>query len=164
MKGNYCFAKLKENKIKFQSKHSTIHSITKLIENDKENEIFKPCNKKYFTFKILDVDGQEITKRQLTKAIKLAFLSWSVRINIEVKKARKGQYADFKIKFSNPTKDKYLDADTIMYHYYPIDDFDDPLRGLCVINSLFHYTSHGNDIPRYLVEPKHSDTFEMSYF
>lgn len=40
-----------------------------------------------------------------------------------------------------------------MYHYYPISAYDNPQRGLCVINPEFYYTANGKPVLMYLIDP-----------
>lgn len=117
-------------------------SIEERIEEDKKYGIFKPRNGKYFTYKVHGEDV-EITHKRVIKAVQFGFKRWSIYADFRVKKARRNDIPDFNIYFKTPSEDPLLNKNTIMYHYYPINDLNNPLRGKCVINKNFTYTASG---------------------
>jgi len=133
--------------------------INTIIVDDKRYGKMVPRNGEYFTFRILDVNDKEIDDRFVDRAVKLSFMSYTKRFNIEAKKARNSEYADFKVMFRTPENDErhVMTKSTIMYHYFPIADFRNPKRGLCVINPNFWFTDHGNSIPMWMIDPVHYD-------
>lgn len=117
-------------------------TIQQQIEEDKKYGIFKPRNGKYFTYKVHGEDV-EITHKRVIKAVQFGFKRWSIYADFKVKKARGNDIPDFNIYFKSVSEDPLLKANTIMYHYYPISDLNNPLRGKCVINKDFYYTADG---------------------
>ena len=68
-----------------------------------------------------------------------------------------GEYADFRIEFRTVATDpeKELKASTLMYHYYPISNSANRLRGLCVINKDFFWTTAGGSWDMHYIDPEH---------
>lgn len=140
--------------VKFESPQLTATDITDIIEEDKRYGTLKPANGKYFTYQVLNED-EEITNKEVLKAIQYSYLRITRRVNLKFRRARAGEVVDLRVEFrtveSDP--DKQLKSNTLMYHYYPISDITHRLRGLCVINKSFRWTSHGNPIPLSDVDP-----------
>ena len=130
-----------------------------LIQNDKQYGKMTPRNGIYFTFKIIDTQDNEISKTMLNRAVKLAWLSWSKRINITVKEAKSDEMPDFQVIFRTPQNDerREMQDGTIMYHYFPINNINHPNRGLCVINPNYYFTVNGNPFPLHVIDPEHYD-------
>ena len=42
-----------------------------------------------------------------------------------------------------------------MYHYYPINNVNSSLRGVCVVNTDFNFSIHGNNVSMFEVDPEH---------
>ena len=140
---SYCELVLKNGKV--LSVDNTTNeklTITQQIEEDKKYNTFKPRNGKYFTYKVHGQDV-EITHKRVIKAVQYGFKRWSIYANFKIKKARRDDIPDFNIFFKSPKDDPLLNENTVMYHYYPIDDIKNPLRGKCVINKNFYYTDNG---------------------
>ena len=147
---------LSNNKVEFESEKITGETLQDYIEQDKRYGIFRPRNGKYFTVRIIDED-EEFSKEQVKRVIKYIAIRMSLYIPFRVRVARPGEYADFKIDFETVDSDprKILTANTLMYHYFPIADFDNPRRGLCVVNKGFLWTSNGKPIPVKDMFPDH---------
>jgi len=155
MTEKYCELVLLDNG-KMQSTdaaETTTKSIEEKIQDDKRYGNFVPRNGKYFTFRVYGED-EEIKHKTVIKAVHYAFRGWTIRTKAKVRRARKNEEPDFKIHFKNPRTDSLLKKNTIMYHYYPINDVNNPKRGMCVINSDFYYTVHGNPISMHMIDPK----------
>ena len=133
------------------------NNIDEVIESDKRYGIMVPRNGKYFTFRIIDTQDNEVTEKMLNQAVKLAWKSWTLRLNFDVRQARHAEPSDFTVLFRTPENDERneMNPNTIMYHYFPISDVSNPLRGLCVINPNYYFTSHGNGIPLHIIDPEH---------
>jgi hypothetical protein len=116
-----------------------------------------PINGKYFTYRIENTRDIEITGKRLQKAYQKGWRRWTKRINFVIKKAKQGDPADFRVLFRTPETDERgeLDQNTIMYHYFPINNISSPFRGLCVVNSLFLYTVDGKGISMHEIDPDH---------
>lgn len=144
-----CKANFNENgEVEFESAKTSGLTLSQTIEDDKKYGVMTPANGKYFTYSVLNEDDEFIQK-QVHKAIRYAYKKWWVYSNIEpLKKADYGELADFRVEFrtveSDP--DKQLSENTIMYHYFPIGDVHHRLRGLCVVNKRFFFTSHGDTV------------------
>ena len=151
-----CFASLGDNDKPcfemgdFASANTMPKSLGATIEDDKRYGKLSPANGKYFTYAILNED-EEYTVKQIHQAVTHAYRRWALYGNLprlkKVGKDHKGPI-DFRIEFrtvqSDP--DKKLTENVIMYHYYPINNLQNPLRGLCVVNKKFFFTSDG--LPR----------------
>ncbi len=137
-----------EGLVRFESVDAKGLTLSQTIQNDSTYGTYKPANGKYFTYTVLNNDV-EFTERQAHKAVRYAFKRWALYAKLpKLKRVNKdyNKIIDFRIEFrtvkSDP--DKKLTDNTIMYHYYPINQIDHPLRGLCVVNKKFFFTSHGN--------------------
>ena len=85
--------------------------------------------------------------KKAIKSIWKTIRRFEIRLKIKFKMAKEGEYADFKIEFRTTAEDNVLTSNTLMYHYYPINDINNPFRGVCVVNKDFNWTTHGNSIP-----------------
>jgi hypothetical protein len=142
------------NDVIFKSASLVNTEITAIIEEDKQYGVFEPRNGKYFTYRVLNEDV-EITNKQVLKSIQYAYRRISIRTNLKFRRARSGEYADFRIEFRTEATDpdKQLRSNTLMYHYYPINSYSNKFRGLCVINSKYFWTSHGKPVPLHEIDP-----------
>ncbi len=136
--------------IKFESAEAKGLTLSQIIQDDERYGTFSPANGKYFTYTVLNNDV-EFTEKQAHKAVRYAYKRWALYGKLpKLKRVNKkyNKIIDFRIEFrtvqSDP--DKKLTENTIMYHYYPIHKTDHPLRGLCVVNKRFFFTSHGNTV------------------
>ena len=145
-----CRVILGKNGVEFESAESRGLTLSQTIEDDKKYGTFKPANGKYFTYAVLNED-EEFTQKQVIKAVQFGQRRWRIYAKLpkfkRVSKDFQG-IIDFRIEFrtveSDP--DKQLNEGTIMYHYDPISKIDHPLRGLCVVNKKYFFTSHGNPV------------------
>lgn len=144
-----------EKTVKFESASAPGNTLAEMIENDKKYGKMVPKNGKYFTYKAMDWQGKWITQKEITKGITLVWNMVEKIIDVEFREAKAGEYVDFKIYFRATKDDPELSEKTIMYHYYPINNFDNPHRGVCVVNTDFPFTSHGKGIPMHLYDPVH---------
>lgn len=136
--------------IKFESAETKGLTLSQTIQDDKNYGTFSPANGKYFTYAILN-DDVEFTEKQVHKAVRYAYKRWALYGKLPKLKRVGKEYnkiIDFRIEFRTVQSDpeQLLTHNTIMYHYYPIHKTDHPLRGLCVVNKRFFFTSHGNTI------------------
>ena len=149
-----CKAIIRHGKVQFSSEATTGKTIENIIEADKKYGIFTPINGSYFTYRVLNED-KEITNKQVLKAIRYSFRRIEIRTKLKFKPAGDEKLVDFRIEFrtveSDP--DEELTKNTLMYHYYPIQNTSNTFRGLCVINKAFYWTSHGKGIDMHLIDP-----------
>ena len=50
-----------------------------------------------------------------------------------------------------------------MYHYYPISNSSNRLRGLCVINKDFFWTTSGKTLDMHYIDPEHYPESNSGY-
>lgn len=144
--------------VKFQSATSRGLTLTQIIEDDKNYGFMKPANGKYFTYAVLNED-QEMNRKEVEKSVSFGMRRWQIYAKIPKFKRVQKDFTgviDFRIEFrtveSDP--DKQLTKATVMYHYYPINDVNHPLRGLCVVNKMFFFTAHGNAVSGHFMKSK----------
>jgi len=133
--------------------------INAVVENDKLYGSMHPRNGLFFTFRIVGTHDEEITEKEMVRAVQLAFDHWSKRANVIIKQAQVWDQPDFRIIFRTTLNDERgeLTDNTIMYHFFPINDVSNPLRGLCVVNSDFYYSTHGKAVSMHEIDPDHYD-------
>jgi len=146
-----------ENDVTFESETIEVTSLEEILELDKRYGKMEPRNGKYFTFRVMDWSSKTITNKQIVKAVTLAWHQAEIEIDIDVRKAKDDEEADFKIFFRKTEDDPLLTSSTIMYHYYPIRQLDSPLRGVCVVNTDFNYTMNGLPVSMHLIDEDHYD-------
>jgi hypothetical protein len=155
MKPKLCKALASLNgKVSYKSEKATTNTdLADLIEADKQYGKFIPRNGKYFTYTILS-DDDELPKKKIYKIIKSAHRRIELRTNLKFKKAKAWEDVDFKLDFRTVQTDidKQLTKNTLMYHYYPISG-NSKLRGLCVINKDYYWTSHGDGVYLHKIDP-----------
>lgn len=142
--------------IRFDSVENPGLTLTQIIENDKRYGTMKPANGKYFTFIVLNED-QEFSKKQSYRAMRYAQKRWRIYGDIpRFRIAKVNEVIDFRLEFrtTETDPDKNLTDNTVMYHYYPINDVNNRFRGLCVVNKKFFYTSHGDKVKGHFLESK----------
>jgi len=145
-----CRASSGNNGVLFDSVETAGLTLSQTLDDDKKYGIMKPANGKYFTYAVLNEDV-EFTQKESEKSVAFGQRRW--RIYAELPKFKRVQkyfqgIIDFRIEFRSVESDpdKQLKENTIMYHYYPISDVTHPLRGLCVVNKSFFFTSHGEEV------------------
>lgn len=145
-----CRVTFGEQGLEFESAETRGLTLSKTIEDDKKYGKMVPANGKYFTYTVLNEDD-EFTQKEAENAYRYAKQRWKIYAKLprfrRVDKNFKG-IIDFRVEFRtvDTDPDKQLKNNTIMYHYYPIQKLDHPLRGLCVVNKAFFFTSHGNGV------------------
>lgn len=157
-----CKAIWKDNNVTFESQEILGSTLQEIIEGDVKYGKMIPKNGKYFTYKIMDWKGKWISDVQITKAITLSWNKAEKVVDLEFRLAKENEYADFKVYFRNTADDSNLTKNTIMYHYYPINDFNNVNRGVCVVNTDFPFTSNGEGIPLHIFDPDHYPTPVLS--
>jgi hypothetical protein len=147
-------AGMKEADVRFYSPALESDEINQIIEEDKKYGTFRPKNQVYYTYRVLS-DDKEITSKQVLKSVQYSFKRISLRTNLRFRRARDNEYADLRIDFRTveSDEDKQLTDNTLMYHYYPIHNTEHKLRGLCVVNKKFHWTSNGKPIDMHYIDP-----------
>lgn len=158
-------AGMNDKDVQFYSPVLDSDEINQIIEEDKKYGTFQPKNGEYYTYRVLS-DDEEITAKQVLKSVQYAFRRISLRTNLKFVRAREGEYADLRIDFRTveSDEDKQLTNNTLMYHYYPIHNTENKLRGLCVVNKKFHWTSNGDPIDMHYIDPEHYPSTESGYF
>lgn len=132
-----------------------LKTLEEQIEIDKRYGKMLPRNGKYFTFRAMAWNDKFITDRQINRGITLAWQQAEIEIPIDVRKAKDNEIPDFKIYFRATADDPHLSRNTVMYQYYPINDITNPNRGVCVVNTDFDFTIHGNLVSMFLIDPDH---------
>lgn len=145
----------KGNNIHFESATIPGTTIPEIIEGDKKYGKMVPYNGKYFTYKAVDWNGKWINYPQIQKALTLVWNKAEKVIQIEAREAKTDEFVDFKVYFRKTSDDPNLTTNTLMYHYYPINDFNSQFRGVCVVNTDFAWTSDGKGIPLHIYDPEH---------
>lgn len=160
MSEQFCKAILNVNgKIEYVAPMLGSTDINDIVEDDKRYGKMNPINGEYFTYRISNVHDDEITDKKLQKAYTMGWRRWTKRIDFVIKLAKATEDPDFRVIFRTPETDErgVMDANTIMYHYFPINNVSNPLRGLCVVNSNFYYTVDGKMVSMYQIDPEHYD-------
>lgn len=141
----------------FESGEATVGklSLEDQIEEDRRYGKMVPRNGKYFTVRAMDWSNKWITNKQIIKGIVLAWHQAEIEIPIDVRYADFDEEPDFKVFFRATADDPKLDRNTVMYHYYPINDITNPLRGVCVVNTDFNFTIDGENVSMFEVDPEH---------
>lgn len=132
-------------KLDFIAPTVTSETLADVIEEDKKYGTLSPANGEYYTWKVLNGDA-EFSDKKAIKSIQKTIRRYEVRLDIKFKYAKEGEFVDLKIEFRTTAEDPILTANTLMYHYFPIHDLTNPLRGLCVVNKDFDWTTHGNSV------------------
>jgi len=148
-----------ENGIEFIAPKLDSTTLTQILEEDKKYGKFTPANGSYFTYAVLNEDD-EMTNKQVLKSIKYSHRRIELRTNLKFKRVRGDEHPDFKIEFRTVESDpeQELTFSTLMYHYFPINSITHPLRGLCVVNKGFYWTTHGEGVPLNVIDPIHYPT------
>ena len=146
----------KSNIIEFNSAQLNSTEINSIIEEDKQYGVFQPFNGEYYTYRVLNED-EEITNEKVLKSIEYSYRRISLRTNLKFRRAREGEYADLRIEFRTVDTDpeKELQSSTLMYHYYPISNSTHRLRGLCVVNKDYFWTTAGGSLDMHYIDPEH---------
>ena len=134
-----------KKEVTFESAETKGLTLSQTVEDDKKYGTFKPANGKYFTYRVLNGDV-EFTPKQAKKAMQFGMRRWRLYANLPpFKPAKHGQAADFTLQFETVESDsrEHMTKNTIMYHYYPIQDLQSPNRGVCVVNKRFYFTEDG---------------------
>jgi len=157
MTDNICRVILSEgNTIKFESVVANGSTLTDIIKDDKKYGVMVPKNGKYFTYTVMDWEGKWISNKRIRKAVTFTWNKVEKILDLDFREAKDGEYADFKVYFRRVIDDPLLNANTLMYHYYPISDFNNEKRGVCVVNIDYPWTSDGDPIPLHLYDPEHN--------
>lgn len=149
-----CSIILDNNTIKFESTVANGSTLKDIIKDDKKYGIMIPYNGKYFTYRVMDWDGKWISNLKIRRAITFTWNKVEKILDLDFKEAKDGEYADFKIFFRKTKDDPLLNKNTLMYHYYPISNFSNPKRGMCVVNADYAWTSDGEPIPLHIFDPE----------
>jgi len=160
---NICRVILSKGKnIQFVSAVSNGSTIEEIIKDDKKYGVMVPKNGKYFTYQVMDWKGKWISNKQIRKAITFTWNKVEKILDLEFREAKDGEYADFKVYFRRVVDDPLLEKNTLMYHYYPISDFNNEKRGVCVVNADYPWTSDGEGIPLHIFDPVHYPNYTIS--
>lgn len=155
MAEHICRAILSEDEnIKFESSDVNGNTLQEIIQDDKRYGVMVPKNGKYFTYRVMDWEGRWISNKRIRKAITFTWNKVEKIIDLEFREAKDGEYADFKVYFRRVEDDPLLEANTLMYHYYPISDFNNEHRGVCVVNVGYPWSSSGDSIPLHIYDPE----------
>src|SRR3990167_587613 len=150
-----CRAIAAEDKIIFSSVISNGSTLAEIIEDDKKYGKMVPYNGKYFTYKCIDWQGKWIDEKQISRGMTLVWNKIQKIISIDAREALPGEFVDFPLYFRRLADDPLLTKNTLQYQFYPINDFDSPHRGVCVVNADFPWTVDGEGIPLHIYDPEH---------
>lgn len=140
--------------IQFESAVVKGSTLQEMIQDDKKYGVMVPKNGKYFTYRVMDWEGKWISNKRIREVVTFSWNRTEKIIDLEFREAKDGEYADFKIYFRRVEDDVLLTANTLMYHFYPISDFENPNRGVCVVNVAYPWSSSGDSIPLHLYDPE----------
>ncbi len=141
-----CKAIVKDNQIQFTGPVTTGITLEEQIQEDKKYGMMVPRNGKYFTWRAENWESNLITHKQILKGINYSWMQAEIEIVLDVRRAKPEELPDFRVAFRRTKDDSELTKDTLMYHYYPINEITHPLRGLCVVNVDFPLTVHVNAV------------------
>lgn len=153
-----CRAVVSKGIVSYEGPSSLGSDVQTQILEDKKYGIMVPKNGKYFTVRISDWSGKYISNKKVIKGIMLSWFAVEMETLVSVKLAKPGEYADFKVFFRRLVDDPILNKSTLAYHYFPISNFDDPNRGICVFNIDYPFTVDGEGIPLNVFDPEHYPT------
>ncbi len=145
----------KNKDIQFESVVSNGSTLEEIIKDDKRYGVMVPNNGKYFTYSVMDWEGKWISNKKIRRAITFTWNKVEKILDLDFKESKDGEYVDFKVYFRRVIDDPLLNANTLMYHYYPISDFTNEKRGVCVVNVDYAWTSDGEPIPLHIYDPEH---------
>lgn len=141
--------------VRYESTMINGSSLQEIIDDDKRYGVMHPKNGKYFTYKVMDWQGKWITNEQIIQGITLVWNKVEKVLDLEFREAKHGEYADFKIYFRTVSDDPKLSKNTLQYQYYPIADYNNPNRGVCVVNADYPWNRSGKGIPLHEFDPDH---------
>ena len=154
LKEQICRAIFTEDEsIRFESVTVPGSTLADLIEADKQFGTMIPRNGEYFTYRVMDWEGKWISNEEIRAAVTFTWNKAEKVIDLEFREAKDGEYADFKVYFRRTINDVLLTANTLMYQFYPIANFDNPNRGVCVVNIDFPWSVSGDPIPLHIFDP-----------
>jgi len=154
MEYSICKVITKNGSVVFDAPIGKATTLEDTIKGDQRYGVFKPRNGKYFTYKALNHD-KEISSKKVRVGMLVSFYAWSFEIPFAFRRVKIDQEPDFKLEFRATEDDRELTENTIMYHYFPINDVSNPLRGLCVVNSDFFFTVSGLPVDMHEIDPIH---------
>lgn len=157
-----CKFVVENDMVVFQGPTNAKLTLSEQIEDDKKYGIMTPSNGQYFTYKAMDWQSNLISNRQIQRAVTMVWEEIERHLNIDVRKAKTHELPDFKVFFRATADDPLLDKNTLQYHYFPINNHNDPNRGVCVVNTDFPFTVHGNPIDLHFIDPAHYPTVSGS--
>ena len=132
------------------AKNTEILTVEQMISDDKRYGTLKPRNGKYFTFKVKDMPQEELPRKTILKAVQHGLNRIRFHTTLHIKHEKDDSITpDITIIGRTPATDerKEMSPNTIMYAYYPINDLNNPNRGIVVVNTDFDYTVDGTVIP-----------------
>lgn len=150
------------NNIKFESAVANGSTLKQIIKDDKNYGTMTPYNGKYFTYRVMDWKGKWISHKKIRDAVTFTWNKVEKIVDLEFREAKYEEYADFKVYFRRVEDDSLLNTNTLMYHYYPISNFYNEKRGVCVVNVDYAWTSDGEPIPLHIYDPGHYPDFTTS--
>jgi len=142
--------KLKTNG-KFESIMATSTDIHTIIQDDQKYGFLKPKNG-IITHSIFNKDV-ELTAVQVRRADNISLTGWGIDTPIKFRHVKPSENAMMELSFADKEQDSNLDDQTIAYHGYPLTGSD--LHGICVVNTAFFYTAHGNTVSLHDIDPIH---------
>ena len=150
------FCRLRVNafeKLEFVAPMNSGRTLEEQIKEDEKYGKMRPRNGHYFTYRAENWQGELITSKQVQRAVTLVWESIEKKILIDVRKAVGDEIPDFRVVFSSTANHEQLDKNTLQLHYFPINDLDSPLRGLCVVNTDFPITIDGEPLDLHVLDP-----------
>ena len=129
-------------------------SLATVLQNDKKYGVLKPRDGKSFSYKIISLD-KEVTEKQVLRSITSALFNYKLYLQLEYHRCRGIESPDITVSFKSISEDPTLNTSTLAYMYYPLGG---KTNGVMVINSMFYWTSHGEGIDMFFIDPVHYPT------
>lgn len=141
--------------VTFESATGSGSTLEEKIAGDVKYGKMIPKNGKYFTYRVESWNGKWISNEQIRKGVTIVWNRIEKIIDIECREVTDNEYADFIVQFHTVETDprKQLTKNTLQYHFYPISDFNNPNRGVCVVNAAYPWTVDGVGIPLHIFDP-----------
>lgn len=125
-----------------------------VVKDARKYGVMTPRNGEYFTYKAINRD-REITDKTIKIGMMLAFFCASVKLKTRYVPVSANEPSDFTLEFVSTEEDELMTKNTLMYHFYPINNLDDPNRGMCRANSDYFWNGNGHGVDMHLIDPVH---------
>lgn len=155
MKPLMCRLQVINGKLEFDSVTPLALTLDQQIQEDKKYGVMTPANQKYFTYQAMDWKNDIINSKEIQNAVRNSWQAIERRLDFKVQRAAPGEIIDFKVYFRSTIDDPDLTSNTLMYHFYPINDINSEFRGVCVVNTDFPFSVDGKSVDMHYIDPGH---------